>query len=237
MADEQRLTLTEQVGGNVRRWRAVAGVRQDDVVSAARRWGVAWTRSAVADLEAGRRRLTAEELVLLPVVLNDAAGGAASPTIAELVAGTEPLALNDRATLRPEQVVALLSADESVSGLEAPPAQTCDDLPDMILSAARHRDTTHMRQLELPLDDAEKQAGRRLGISARRVRATAVALWGHPLSAERDARAADLAADAPARSKQAVRGHVTRLLLGDLRHALDQNIGAVALARMSEEEA
>jgi len=224
MADEQRLTLTEWVGGNVRDWRASAGVRQDDIVSAARRWGLAWTRSAVADLEAGRRRLTAEELVLLPIVLNDSAGGAPSPTLEELVAGKGDVALTERATMSLRQVAKILRSDETLK-LEAPPATTSADMDDLVRAGWREAKAQRSHHLALPLDDAEKQAGRRLGVPARRIRTASVALWGRTLSAERDAR---VTGDGSARSKQALRGHVTRQLMESLAAALAQGVGEEA---------
>lgn len=224
MAAEQRLTLTEWIGGNVRDWRASGGVRQDDIVSAGRRWGLAWTRSAVADLEAGRRRLTAEELVLLPIVLNDAAGGAPSPTLEELVAGRGDVALTAQATMALGQVAQILRSDETLK-VKAPAPATSGDMNETLRAGWREVKARRSHHLALPLDDAEKQAGRRLGVPARRIRTASVALWGRTLSAERDDR---VTGDGSARSKQALRGHVTRQLMESLAATLAQGVGEEA---------
>lgn len=50
-------------------WREARGLRQDDVAGRARSIGLMWNRLTIASIEAGRRDITAEELLLLPIVL------------------------------------------------------------------------------------------------------------------------------------------------------------------------
>jgi len=223
--EQQQPTIGEVIGRNLREWRTASSIRLDDVASAARRWGLAWTRPGVAELEAGRRRLTAEELVLLPVVLNDASGGGSSPTLAELLVGADRLRLSDRASLGREQVEALLASEPPPSALE-PPAPA--DMNELIRTMARESKARRAQHLDLLIDDTEKKASKRLGVPARRVRLVALALWQQPLSAKRDELVEEMAGAAPARSKQALRGHVTRQLMESLAAALAQGVGEEA---------
>lgn len=224
-APQQPPTLIDVIGGNVRHWRTTTGLRQDDIAAAARRWGLAWTSPGVAEIEAGRRRLTAEELVLLPVVLIQASGGRPSPTLAELIEGAPRVALSDRASMSPDQVKALLASDESRT---PPAAPATTDMNELIRDGIREVKARRASHLELLIDDAEKKASRRLGVPARRIRLAALALWGMPLSAKRDEIVQTMAGEAAVRSKQALRGHVTRQLLADLKTAMAQGVGEEA---------
>jgi len=62
--------LSAAIGERMRRLREERGLRQDDVAQAARQLGYRWTRVAVAQLEAGQRRLSAAEFLALPDMLN-----------------------------------------------------------------------------------------------------------------------------------------------------------------------
>jgi hypothetical protein len=68
---------------------------------------------------------------------------------------------------------------------------------------------------------APEMAARRLGVAVADVAEASSRLWGRTFTAERDARASARAgAHASLRTVRAVRGHVTRSLLGELRAAL-----------------
>src|SRR3954453_23342559 len=89
---KQRRTFGEHLGLAIRTWReSMHDIRQSDLVAAARLVGLNWSQSSVADLEAGRRTCTAQELLLLPVILNEAAAGRSSPTLTELLTGDDVL--------------------------------------------------------------------------------------------------------------------------------------------------
>ncbi|MFE2360157.1 helix-turn-helix domain-containing protein [Streptomyces virginiae] len=64
--------IAKLVGRRVRELRENAGLRQADIAQAATFLGLKWGRSSVASLEAGTRKLSAEELILMPLVMDRA---------------------------------------------------------------------------------------------------------------------------------------------------------------------
>jgi hypothetical protein len=95
-----------------------------------------------------------------------------------------------------------------------------------VVTRAASSDTTTATELlaaERAAGDAERIAARRLGVPFTAVVAAALATWGHGLTEERDARAAQRAGPgASARSAQAARGHVTRELYRELGPAIER---------------
>lgn len=69
--------------------------------------------------------------------------------------------------------------------------------------------------------EAERRAARRLGIDPSRLAALALVRWGRSWTDERDRRAGE---SGDRRSRQAMAGHATREMLGELRRARDQAI-------------
>src|SRR5262249_1656132 len=67
----QAKPLALVMGTRLREVREAANKRQEDVAVVARKLGLDWTRVTVAAIELGRRRLSLEELLLLPYVFND----------------------------------------------------------------------------------------------------------------------------------------------------------------------
>lgn len=72
------------LGERLRWHRESRKLHQDEVAALARRWGLAWTRSVVAAIEAGRRQLSVEEFLLLPWIAANQGpeamkGGGATP--------------------------------------------------------------------------------------------------------------------------------------------------------------
>ncbi len=63
-------TIAELVGQNVKRIREERGMRQSDVSDLAVRNGIPWTRSVIASMEHGGRRLTVEDLYFVIEVLD-----------------------------------------------------------------------------------------------------------------------------------------------------------------------
>jgi transcriptional regulator with XRE-family HTH domain len=59
------------IGTRLRTLREQYGARQDEVATAARQWGLQWTRATVAAIEIGRRQLSVQEFLLLPYVLKE----------------------------------------------------------------------------------------------------------------------------------------------------------------------
>lgn len=69
LAVADAVPLARVLGERLRFLRTRAGVPQEAIAAEARRLGLGWAKSSVAALEAGRRALTLEEGLLLPVVL------------------------------------------------------------------------------------------------------------------------------------------------------------------------
>src|SRR5258707_11551520 len=67
--------LATLLGQRLRALREGGGKRQEDLAAAARGHGLSWSRATVAAIETGRRRLSVDELLLLPVALNRLAVG------------------------------------------------------------------------------------------------------------------------------------------------------------------
>ena len=200
--------LSTVVGRNVRAWRQAHGLRQEDVYAGARLIGLGWARSSVSELESGARGLSAEELVALVLVLDEANGLQGGPSLAYLMA--------------PPAGVRLAIGDAGLTGANV--GQVLKGLPVEDESAAGISHTVgmvdgrRMQVLAAPTDDAERKAAKKLRTTPGALREAAVAAWGRRLAVERDARVT--ASEGSARSLQALRGHVTRELLGELSEAL-----------------
>lgn len=67
MSNEQP-SLSQAIGARLRALRTEHGLRQEQVAAYARVWGLDWTRSTVAAIEAGDRALSLEEFFALPLV-------------------------------------------------------------------------------------------------------------------------------------------------------------------------
>lgn len=203
----ERERVPEVIGRRVRAMREETGRSQDDLADAARRAGLDWTRASVASLETGRRGLSAEELILLPLALHYLDGR--SHTIAELLEGGPnqvglPTAAHGTAFLR-----RLLSGGDAAeaNAFERQMSETgWGDQSDKDF-------VTYMAARE-----AERHVARALGLRAETVAVKALRRWNRGLTEEREARVQERAAkDASSRSVQAVRGHVTRELIQELR--------------------
>lgn len=97
------------IGDGVRRVRRAAGARQEDVARIARRYGLTWSRGRIWDLERGEKAISAEELVLLPLVLSDVAGRPIN--LADLIEDVEAMVDVTRETsLSTDAVRAILSS-------------------------------------------------------------------------------------------------------------------------------
>jgi transcriptional regulator with XRE-family HTH domain len=67
--ERRRLTMTEVVGGNVRRIRLIKNWSQEQLRIGLRDWGVKWSRPTVAQMELGNRPLSVDELLALALTL------------------------------------------------------------------------------------------------------------------------------------------------------------------------
>lgn len=223
--------LTAAIGKRVKALREAAGVRQEDVATAARACGLSWGRSTVAMLESGKRRLDPEELLLLPVVLQVSQVGS-FPLLDLLTGEDETVELTPQAHAARAEVEKLLAANPETLDKNAWTAPGLLSLAEVMKAEAewsgerskwRRRGHTP-EQVEVLMRDAageaEQVAARKLGVAPYEVAKAARWLWGHSLTAVRDERA-KAAGELGAESLRAVRGHVTRELVDELRARLE----------------
>jgi transcriptional regulator with XRE-family HTH domain len=219
----------EAVGGRLRECREQRGHRQDDVAALARIAGLPWSRSTIATIEAGRRELSLSEIAALLIVLD--------MNLPDLFAGLGGLQIAPGAAI---------DADDLLAGLVGPSPSwrnTAKWTPQRSPLAARAGGAAikvGVRKLKTrarvwpkaPLQsifdaedaaagETEQKAARRLGVPPIDVSLLAFRLWGRSLTEERDRRVeATATPNAAARTVQALRGHVTRGLLEELRGGL-----------------
>jgi transcriptional regulator with XRE-family HTH domain len=218
--------LLTAIGARLRTLRETAGRRQEDVAFAARRWGFPWTRIAVAQIELGRRRVSVEEWLLLPAILQEALG--CSVTWADLMPIEERCALNRETWAWPPFLSHLVDrqgqvAVEDEELIERPVTRQIRALNAMEVLGRRL--WPHGAPLETiqaaasaAQGEAERKAAYTLRATPQAVALAAIRAWGRSLTAERDARLAD--GPTSARSRQAFRGHVTRTLYKELQPVL-----------------
>jgi len=191
------------VGRRLREIREAAGILQEELAQMAFAYGFDWDRSTVAGIETGRRRLKLGEFLLLPHMLATARAG--SFELEDLIPEGSKVAITPRVSAAPEQLRKILRGQAGRVG-------------DTEIAHAYAADDVHGRRLE---SEAERKVARQLGVNVVDVVDASFTLWGQPLASERDARTQQrLAPDAPPRTLQAVRGHVTRELVADLKQAL-----------------
>lgn len=189
------MRFAEVVGGVVRKVREEAGIRQEDLAQAAQSIGLEWQRSTIAQLELGQRELSAQELLLLPIVLRRAT--TLTVELSELVAGVESGYVQmTAATSVPASTLVWIVSDE---------AEQVDPK------------NLHVSLGALPIDEAERKAARRVGHTIGELQDMAQRRWGRSIVEERESRLAERTTPAmTARSIQARRGLITRELLIEL---------------------
>lgn len=210
----ERDELSAAVGRKVRAIRLAANCSQDELAAAAAREGLAWTRAAVASLETGRRRLGAFELLLLPLALSELDGERHS--VAELLEDVqEVLATPNGGAITGRALRALAAGDSTLD------AAAEERRLSAMVAVAHEGLLEHVGRRE-----AERHAARKLDQEPDYIAWMAYRLWGHGLTEEREARLEAIEGHASdARRRQAVRGHVTRELLDELRQAIEGNDG------------
>jgi transcriptional regulator with XRE-family HTH domain len=208
---EARRTLGEVVGRNLRSYREQYGWSQDHVARMLRVHGLGWTRTQLAKVERGERPVSFEELLLVSIALG--------PGPAFFVTGPadEWVTLSDETAVRPRALAAMLS------GKKHRPSDV-----KMRLTQDRATDPAwpELTGANLTLADAdaeaepEQKAADKLGVDPVIVARASWVTWGKSFSEERDYRVSYQAPGAEARTVQAVRGHVTRDLLNELREVI-----------------
>lgn len=229
-------TLSELIGRRFLHFRTAAGLTQDHVSTAARRAGLGWGRSTIAQLEAGTKQVSAEELLLMPFVwliafdqemtLPGLLGPWDGDRRGERVDLTPDAALTPAAAVR--VLTGSVAADVLTSGAVEIPATRSGRVGPALERLEGYRRlwpamprTRLVSVEEAAAGEAEQKAARRLGVAAADVSVLAHRLWGRGLTAERDRRVEGARGEsASPRSVQAARGHITRQLLAELEPLL-----------------
>lgn len=218
-------SLGAVIGAGVRALRLEQGLTQDELARSLRNVGLDWDQGALARLEAGGRGVSPEQELLLAQALG--------VERYRLVAGEDDewVTLSPRARWR---VVAVRAAyaganpgDMPASDFEDPVMRSARKVARVITGRAEQRAVAakvwrratvgQLNEVVEAVGDAERKAGRALGVDPVAVSAAAHKKWGRSFTAERDARAAGLVEEgAGRRALQALRGHVTRQLIAEL---------------------
>lgn len=224
-------SLGAVIGAGVRVLRLEQGLTQDELARSLRNAGLDWDQGALARLEAGGRGVSPEQHLLLAQALG------VEPY--QLIAGDD----DDWVTLTPRARWRTIAVRAAYAG--ANPAQMpAGDFEDPVIrsvrkvaqvivgrheqraAAAKWWPRATAGQLDEAIEavgDAERKAGRALGVDPVAVSTVAHKKWGRSFTAERDARAAGLLEEgAGRRALQALRGHVTRQLLAELAPILEE---------------
>lgn len=217
--------LGAAVGARIRELREQRGMSQDDLASRARVAGLDWDQAKVSRIEAGERRVTLEELFILslrlPVQLLDLVPDVGwiqlSPTLNIQARALRALLRGlDGGDLRGGTDWIDSAARASVAELIAPQArrEVVEEVTARVWPAAPL--DAVIDAAEAMHGDAEQKGARRLGVDKFELALRARRLWGRSLTEERNRR---LDADGHG-SKQALRGHITRTLLAELRETM-----------------
>lgn len=224
--EEDYPTVSQVIGRNVKALREEHEWRQEDLAERARRWGLDWNRTTVAAVETGIRAVDNGELTLLAVTL--------VTSLVDLLAGEGRVRLTKTATTDLDTLRALWSGESAGPMLprqfDVPQTRELSRAVPGLLKQLRAT-TAEIQRLwpKMPAkqwdkaveesmnDEAVKKAARKLGTRPHYVAIAARRRWGRGLAEERDARVADLVSDdATPRTRQALRGHVTRGLMSEL---------------------
>lgn len=226
-------SLSQAIGRRMRELRDEHGRTAGEVAEAAQEWGLRWQRSTVASIETGKRGLSAEELVVLPVILSTAFGVLSKENeihLWDIFGGVEEAAVGDDLIVTTRGLAELVTGKSSTTRGYRRPQQAARVLEWLDPGAKRRARHARIRKLWPDVDggslinvdnhqavqhaasgEAEQKAARKLGVSGVDVAAVSFRLWGHGLTEERDSRAGDNATR---------RGHVSRALVEDIREVL-----------------
>ncbi len=212
------------LGHRMRRAREDTDRSADRLASDARLLGLGWDRPTVTRAENGQRPLSAAELLVLPLLYGR--------SLADLLP-TEPVALTEAAAVAPATLRrSLVDAPKGMRGWALPrlhdaataAVETMKPAAEALQS--RYPNVDFITLLEAATDgwtdEATGKAAKRLDVERRDVAVAARRLWRRGLAAERDRRLSASGDATTARARQARRGHITRVLLAELRPVLDE---------------
>lgn len=214
-------SLQRQIGLNARDLRLGAGLTLDQVSTAARRRGLKWSESRVADFEAGRVAPTLNTLLAFCLALNDLGCQEASLPAFVKYGGT-PLKINDALALLDEDIAHLMTVE---GGYGTKPVELATDDAPSILGWKRtpferrvfHRyevDITTSSRIWRAAGATEDRIRKTLGISPGLLAHLSAALWGKSFTEERDHRAGEGA-------NAQKRGRISRDMLAELKTAME----------------
>jgi transcriptional regulator with XRE-family HTH domain len=229
----KQASLHQAIGTRLRALRTERNLRQEQVAGYARVWGLDWTQSTVAAIEAGDRPLSLEEFFALPLVyaplqLPDLFPG---DGWVDLRVGSRTGWTTPESHLRDE----LLGKAFAVAPSPTAPPEIPDDVDYAIVEPFKQLEETPGRLikhikigdwgdpaaetafLDLPAHiqerrreievaakgDAERKAARKFAVSALLVSAVAFRLYGRSLSYERDERTTEYSRSKASRSEYA----------------------------------
>jgi transcriptional regulator with XRE-family HTH domain len=200
------------VGRNVREMRIERSWTQDDAARRLRQVGLPWTRSHIAALESQRR----DDVSMSELVFLSAAFGVAPERWLE---GGEQVQMGERLVVPLDYLRRILRGDGKAVAMDDASVTGVLEwrLLDQVAEAAMEAGAPLTAFREVP-SEAERHAGRTLGIDPVRVYELACRLWDHGLDEEREVRLEERGQ--PMVRKTAYRGHITRQLLKELREQL-----------------
>ncbi|MGG5753817.1 helix-turn-helix domain-containing protein [Zafaria sp. Z1313] len=241
-------TISEAVGAYVARMRKEHGLTLDQVAGAARAHGATWSATSVSNIERGQASLTLPTLLFLAWACGDLLGR--PQTLSDLLGSAEVLALgpDERSLASRAWVDAALNGQEVVSPAISRDQSNIDALEGFdealeeevirrtkeqgskaLTPAERNRAFDHLlEQSQMPPEagqplpfgspegsQAEKRAAKKLGVGTARLQQLAQTLWTRSLEDESARRAGN-------DSTPQARGRVTRVLVAEMRSALDR---------------
>lgn len=211
--------LQSVITDNMRRIRRERGVLQEDVAMAARWVGVMWSSTTVAQIESGTRQLSLDEFLLLPLILRCKIGD-----LLTVKDHNQPVKLGYNTILDPEAVAELVSPkgprlkDDQIPMLPGLEEELDPKIKEAIdFSGLEPTLLSYLKIREGARGEAERKAAQAMKFSAVEITALALREWGRSLTEERDARAEAQAGEG--KETRAVRGHITRALLGAIGNA------------------
>lgn len=191
------------VGENLRRLREQRRLTQHEAARLLQGYGLRWSRSKIAAIEAGDRPNVSLEDVLLAAFAFDV-------PVAELFDGEGDVVLSARIPPLSRRSVGYM-----LRGI-VPPLfrhhRSAEEIMDEEDRLAGRRDVDDEPRVKLiGGTEADQALARRIDVPLKLVTMVAISLWGSTLTDERDRRVAELGELDPG-ERQARRGHITREL-------------------------
>jgi len=251
----QSIDIHTLLAQQIRKIRERRGLRQDDLARLSWDFGLDWQQDTVASIESGRRKISLEEFLLLPAIL-EAKKEELFPGDCEILL-TPKITIDERYWTEFFYGYPILSSQQKQAHAEEAKAAAqplelerhisfTDEAMESYSGSPVYvvPDSSHLRlddggrgagRGDAPLRDAEIKAARKLGVEGHVIVETAQKLWNRSLPDERDARLRSNSIYntlttpegrpiVAKHSLQALRGHITRQLLVELRKEIKPNV-------------